>query len=157
MDFMSPSFIKNSRGNIGVVLVMYKNIKLPAEINKDAEVVSEVRLVVKIGSQLQIYYESTANILKLSDLTETERLSVKENYDLDEKFYPARSEIDKGMKCALDQINHCMSKCIAGLVRFDSDLKWPEKEGRERINKFIRKTEVGKLVLEVNGEITSRK
>lgn len=157
MDFMSPSFIKNSRGNIGVVLVKYKSIKLPAEINKGAEIVSEVRLVVKIGSQLQIYYESTADILKLSDLTETERLSVKENYDLDEKFYPARSEIGKGMKCALDQINHCMSKCIAGLVRFDSDLKWPEKEGRERINKFIRKTEVGKLVLEVNGEITSRK
>lgn len=154
---MSPSFIRNSRGNIGVVLVKYKSIKLPAEINKDAEIVSEVRLVVKIGSQLQIYYESTADILKLSDLTETERLSVKENYDLDEKFYPARSEIDKGMKCALDQISHCMSKCIAGLVRFDSDLKWPEKEGRERINKFIRKTEVGKLVLEVNGEITSRK
>ena len=154
---MSPSFIKNSRGNIGVVLVKYKSIKLPAEINKDAEIVSEVRLVVKIGSQLQIYYESTANTLKLSDLTETERLSVKKNYNLDENFYPARSEIDKGMKCALDQINHCMSKCIAGLVRFDSDIKWPEKEGRERINKFIRKTEVGKLVLEVNGEITSRK
>lgn len=154
---MSPSFIRNSRGNIGVVLVKYKSIKLPAVFNKDAEIVSEVRLVVKIGNQLQIFYESTADILKLSDLTETERLSVKENYDLDEKFYPARSEIDKGMKCALDQINHCMSKCIAGLVRFDSDLKWPEKEGRERINKFIRKTEVGKLVLEVNGEITSRK
>lgn len=149
---MSPSFIRNSRGNIGVVLVRYKSIKLPAVFNSNAEVV-----VVKIGSQLQIYYESTADILKLSDLTETERLSVRENYDLDEKFYPARSEIGKGMKCALDQINHCMSKCIAGLVRFDSDLKWPEKEGRERINKFIRKTEVGKLVLEVNGEITSRK
>lgn len=154
---MSPSFIRNSRGNIGVVLVKYKSIKLPAVFKKDAEIVSEVRLVVKIGNQLQIFYESTADILKLSDLTETERLSVKENYDLDEKFYPARSEIDKGMKCALDQIDHCMSKCIAGLVRFDSDLKWPEKEGRERINKFIRKTEVGKLVLEVNGEITSRK
>jgi hypothetical protein len=157
MDFMSPSFIRNSRGNIGVVLVKYKSIKLPAVFNKDAEIVSEVRLVVKIGNQLQIFYESTADILKLSDLTETERLSVNENYDLDEKFYPARSEIDKGMKCALDQIDHCISKCIAGLVRFDSDLKWPEKEGRERINKFIRKTEVGKLVLEVNGEITSRK
>lgn len=154
---MSPSFIRNSRGNIGVVLVKYKSIKLPAVFNKDAEIVSEVRLVVKIGNQLQIFYESTADILKLSDLTETERLSVKENYDLDEKFYPARSEIDKGMKCTLDQIDHCMSKCIAGLVRFDSDLKWPEKEGRERINKFIRETEVGKLVLEVNGEITSRK
>ena len=154
---MSPSFIRNSRENIGVVLVKYKNIKLPAVFNKDAEIVSEVRLVVKIGNQLQIFYESTADILKLSDLTETERLSVKENYDLDEKFYPARSEIDKGIKCALDQISHCMSKCIAGLVRFDSDLKWPEKEGRERINKFIRETEVGKLVLEVNGEITSRK
>lgn len=152
MDFMSPSFIRNSKGVIGVVLVRYKSIKLPTVFNKDAEVV-----VIKIGSQLQIYYEKTAKILKLSDLTETERLSVKENYDLDEKFYPARSEIDKGMKCALDQINHCMSKCIAGLVRFDSNLKWPEKEGRERINKFIRKTEVGKLVLEVNGEITSRK
>ena len=149
---MSPSFIRNSKGVIGVVLVRYKSIKLPTVFNSNAEVV-----VIKIGSQLQIYYESTADILKLSDLTETERLSVKENYDLDEKFYPARSEIGKGMKCALDQINHCMSKCIAGLVRFDSDLKWPEKEGRERINKFIRKTEVGKLVLEVNGEITSRK
>ena len=149
---MSPSFIRNSRGSIGVVLVKYKSIKLPTVFNSNAEVV-----VIKIGSQLQIYYESTADILKLSDLTETERLSVKENYDLDEKFYPARSEIDKGMKCALDQISHCMSKCIAGLVRLDSDLKWPEKEGRERINKFIRKTEVGKLVLEVNGEITSRK
>lgn len=152
MDFMNPSFIRNSKGVIGVVLVRYKSIKLPTVFNSNAEVV-----VIKIGSQLQIYYEKTAKILKLSDLTETERLSVKENYDLDEKFYPARSEIDKGMKCALDQINHCMSKCIAGLVRFDSDLKWPEKEGRERINKFIRKTEVGKLVLEVNGEITSRK
>lgn len=149
---MNPSFIRNSKGVIGVVLVRYKSIKLPTVFNSNAEVV-----VIKIGSQLQIYYEKTAKILKLSDLTETERLSVKENYDLDEKFYPARSEIDKGMKCALDQINHCMSKCIAGLVRFDSDLKWPEKEGRERINKFIRKTEVGKLVLEVNGEITSRK
>lgn len=125
---MSPSFIRNSKGVIGVVLVKYKSIKLPAVFNKDAEIVSEVRLVVKIGNQLQIYYESTADILKLSDLTETERLSVKENYDLDEKFYPARSEIGKGMKCALDQINHCMSKCIAGLVRFDSDLKWPQKE-----------------------------
>ena len=74
---MSPSFIRDSRENIGVVLVKYKNIKLPAVFNNNAEVVSEVRLVVKIGSQLQIYYESTANILKLSDLTETERLSVK--------------------------------------------------------------------------------
>ena len=74
---MSPSFIRNSRGNIGVVLVKYKSIKLPAVFNKDAEIVSEVRLVVKIGSQLQIYYEKTAKILKLSDLTETERLSVK--------------------------------------------------------------------------------
>lgn len=119
---MSPSFIRNSRENIGVVLVKYKNIKLPAVFNNNAEVVS-----------------------------------VKKNYNLDENFYPMKSEIDKGMKCALDQISHCMSKCIAGLVRFDSDLKWPEKEGRERINKFIRKTEVGKLVLEVNGEITSRK
>lgn len=154
---MSPSFIRNSRGNIGVVLVKYKSIKLPAVFNKDAEIVSEVRLVVKIGNQLQIFYESTADILKLSDLTETERLSVKENYDLDEKFYPTWSEINKGMEYTLDQINHCMSKCIAGLVRFDSDLKWPEKEGRERIDRFIRGTEVGKLVLEVNGEITSRK
>lgn len=126
---MSPSFIRNSRENIGVVLVKYKNIKLPAVFNNNnAEVVSEIRLVVKIGSQLQIYYESTADILKLSDLTETERLSVKKNYNLDENFYPARSEIGKGMKCALDQIDHCMSKCIAGLVRFDSDLKWPDND-----------------------------
>lgn len=154
---MSPSFIRNSRGNIGVVLVKYKSIKLPAVFNNNAEVVSEVRLVVKIGSQLQIYYESTADILKLSDLTETERLSVNENYNLDENFYPMKSEIDKGKKCALDQIKYCIFKCITNLMRIKRNVKWPEKEGRERINKFIRKTEVGKLVLEVNGEITSRK
>lgn len=70
---MSPSSIRNSRGNIGVVLVKYKSIKLPAVFNKDVEIVSEVRLVVKIGSQLQIFYESTTKILKLSDLTETEQ------------------------------------------------------------------------------------
>jgi len=62
---MSPSFIRTSRGTIGVVLVKYKSIKLPTVFNKDAEVVSEVRLVVKIDNQLQIYYESTANILEL--------------------------------------------------------------------------------------------
>lgn len=154
---MSPSFIRDSRGIIGVVLVKYKGIKLPAVFNKDAEIVSEVRLVVKIGSQLQIYYESTADILKLSDLTETERLSVKENYDLDEKFYPARSEIGKGMKCALDQIKYCIFKCITNLMRIKRNVKWPEEEGRKKLGKFVKGIEVGKLVLEVNGEITSRK
>ena len=154
---MSPSFIRNSRGNIGVVLVKYKSIKLPAEINKDAEIVSEVRLVVKIGSQLQIYYESTANILKLSDLTETERLKVKENYNLDEKFYPRRSEIDKGIKCSLDQINHCIFRCITGLMGYSCDLKWPEVEGRNKISKFIREIGANSLILDVNKEFTDRK
>jgi len=157
MDFMSPSFIRNSRGNIGVVLVKYKSIKLPAVFNNNAEVVSEVRLVVKIGSQLQIYYESTANILKLSDLTESEQLSTKKYYDLDEKFYPARSEIDKGKKCALDQIKYCIFKCITNLMRIKRNVKWPEEEGRKKLGKFVKGIEVGKLVLEVNGEITSRK
>lgn len=153
---MSPSSIRNSRGNIGVVLVKYKSIKLPAVFNKDVEIVSEVRLVVKIGSQLQIYYESTANILKLSDLTETERLSVKENYNLDEKFYPRRSEIDKGIKCSLDQIKHCMFKCITGLMGYSCNIKWPEMEGRNKINEYIKTLEINKLILDVNKESVTR-
>lgn len=157
MVFMSPSFIRDSRGIIGVVLVKYKGIKLPAVFNNNAEVVSEVRLVVKIGSQLQIYYESTADILKLSDLTETERLSVKKNYNLDEKFYPRRSEIDKGIKCSLDQINHCIFRCITGLMGYSCDLKWPEVEGRNKISKFIREIGANSLILDVNKEFTDRK
>ena len=89
---MSPSFIRYSKETIGVVLVKYKSIELPAVFNKDAEIVSEVRLVVKIGNQLQIFYESTADILKLSDLTETERLSVKETTILMRNF------IQQGLK-----------------------------------------------------------
>ena len=99
---MSPSFIRNSRGHIGVVLVRYKSIKLPTVISSNAELVSEVRLVVKIGSQLQVYYESTDRILGISDLTETEQLKVKEYYNLDEKFYPTKFELNKGVSCALD-------------------------------------------------------
>lgn len=153
---MSPSFIRDSRGIIGVVLVKYKGIKLPAVFNNNAEVVSEVRLVVKIGSQLQIYYESTANILKLSDLTETERLSVKKNYNLDENFYPMKSEIDKGKKCALDQIKYCIFKCITNLMRIKRNVKWPEEEGRKKLGKFVKGIEVGELILDVNEESATR-
>lgn len=154
---MSPSFIRNSRGIIGVVLVKYKSIKLPTMFDKNAEVVSEVRLVVNIGSQLQIYYESTAKILELSDLTEDEQLKVKENYNLDEKFYPRRSEIDKGIEYSLDQINHCIFKCITGILKFRCNLKWPGEEGRNNIRKFIEKTLVGSLILDINDESTDRK
>ena len=154
---MSPSFIRDSRGIIGVVLVKYKGIKLPTVFDKNAEVVSEVRLVVKIGSQLQIHYESIANILKLSDLTETERMKVKENYNLDEKFYPRRSEIDKGIKCSLDQINHCIFKCITGLMGYSCNIKWPEMEGRNKISNFIEGTKTSSLILDVNKESTNRK
>lgn len=153
---MSPSFIRDSRGIIGVELVKYKGIKLPTVFDKNAEVVSEVRLVVKIGSQLQIHYESIANILKLSDLTETERMKVKENYNLDEKFYPRRSEIDKGIKCSLDQINHCIFKCITGLMGYSCNIKWPEMEGRNKINEYIKTLEINKLILDVNKESVTR-
>lgn len=125
--------------------------------DKNAEVVSEVRLVVEIGNQLQIYHESTAKILELSDLTEDEQLKVKENYNLDEKFYPRRSEIDKGIKCSLDQINHCIFKCITGLIGYSCNLKWPEMEGRNRISKFIREIGANSLILDVNKESTDRK
>ena len=154
---MSPSFIRNSRGVIGVVLVKYKSIKLPTVFDKNAEVVSEVRLVVVIGNQLQIYYESTANILELSDLTEAERIGVKIDYDLGEKFYPRRSEIDKGIKYSLDQINHCIFKCITDLIGYSCNLKWPEMEGRNRISKFIREIEANSLILDVNKESADRK
>lgn len=154
---MSPSFIRNSRGVIGVVLVKYKSIELPTMFNKDAEIVSNVMLVVNIGSQLRIYYENTARILGISDLTETEKLNVKEYYDLDEKFYPRKSEIDKGMSCALEQINHCISKCITGILRFRCDLKWPGEKGRNNIRKFIEKTLVGSLILDVNYESANKK
>lgn len=156
MDFMSPSFIRYSKGTIGVVLVKYKSIELPTVFNNAAEVVSNVMLVVKIGSQLQIYYEKTANILKLSDLTETERLSVKKNYNLDENFYPMKSEIDKGMKCALDKIKYCIFKCITSLMRIKRNVKWPEEEGRKKLGKFVKGIEVGELILDVNEESTTR-
>lgn len=154
---MSPSFIRNSRGIIGVVLVRYKSIKLPTVISSSAELVSEVRLVVKIGSQLQIYYESTARILGISDLTETEKLNVKEYYDLDKKFYPRKSEIDKGMSCALEQINHCIFKCITGLMGIKGNTKWPEEEGRKKLGRFVNTLEIKKLILDVNEESTNRK
>lgn len=137
-------------------MVKYKSIELPTVYNSNAEVVNNVMLVIKIGSQLQIFYESTTKILKLSDLTETERLSVEKYYDLDEKFYPSRSEIDKGIKCSLDQIKHCMFKCITGLMRQKDDLKWPEVEGRNRINEYIKTLEINKLILDVNKESATR-
>lgn len=147
---MSPSFIRYSKETIGVVLVKYKSIELPTVLNKDAEVVSNIMLVVKIGSQLQIYYEKTADILKLSDLTESDRVSVKKNYDLDENFYPMKSEIDKGIKCSLDQIKHCMFKCITDLIRIKGKVKWPEEEGRKKIDKFVKGIEIKELILDVN-------
>lgn len=152
MDFMSPSFIRNSKGTIGVVLVKYKSIELPTVFDKDTEVVSNVMLVVKIDSQLQIYYEKTANILKLSDLTETERINVKKYYNLDKNFYPMKSEIDKGIKCSLDQIKHCMFKCITSLMRIKRNVKWPEEEGRKKVGNFIKEIEINELVLDVNEE-----
>lgn len=57
MDFMSPSFIRYGKETFGVVLVKYKSIELHTVFDKNAEVVSNIMLVVKIGSQLQIYYE----------------------------------------------------------------------------------------------------
>ena len=125
--------------------------------NKDAEIVSNVMLVVNIGSQLRIYYENTARILGISDLTETEKLNVKEYYDLDEKFYPRKSEIDKGMSCALEQINHCISKCITGLMGINSNTKWPEEEGRKKLGRFVKTLETKKLILDVNEKSTNRK
>lgn len=83
---MSPSFIRTSRGIIGVVLVKYKSIKLPTAFDKNAEVVSEVMLVVKLKDELQVHYETYAKMLKISDLTEKERLRVKKEYNLDEKL-----------------------------------------------------------------------
>lgn len=149
---MSPSFIRNSKGTIGVVLVKYKSIELPTVFDNDAKVVSNVMLVVKIGSQLQIYYEKTANILKLSDLTETEKINVKKYYNLDENFYPMKSEIDKSIKCSLDQIKHCMFKCITNLMRVKRNVKWPEEEGRKKVGNFIKGIEINELILDVNEE-----
>lgn len=154
---MSPSFIRNSRGNIGVVLVKYKSIKLPTVFNKDAEIVSEVRLVVKIGNQLQIFYESTADILKLSDLTEKERLCVKKDYNLDEKFYPTKSDIDEGVARFIENIKLCMFKCVNSMLSIRNNPKWPEVEGHKRIHEFIKTLDINKLILDVNGEITNRK
>lgn len=94
--------------------------------------------------------KKTANILKLSDLTESERISVKKNYDLDENFYPMKSEIDKGIKCSLDQIKHCMFKCITDLIRIKGKVKWPEEEGRKKIDKFVKGIIIKELILDVN-------
>lgn len=154
---MSPSFIRNSRGHIGVVLVRYKSIKLPTVISSNAELVSEVRLVVKIGSQLQVYYESTARILGISDLTETEQLNVKEYYNLDEKFYPTKFELNKGVSCALDQLKNCIFKCTTGLMRIKSNVKWPEEEGRKKLGRFVKTLDINKLILDVNKELLDRK
>lgn len=153
---MSPSFIRDSRGIIGVVLVKYKGIKLPTEINKDAEIVSEVRLVVKLKDELQIHHETYAKMLKISDLTEKERLRVKKEYNLDEKFYPTKSDINEGIARSIEKIKICQFICINSTLMRGNNLKWPELEAHKKIHEFIKTLDVNKLILDVNKESATR-
>lgn len=154
---MSPSFIRTSRGIIGVVLVMYKSIELPTEFDKNAEVVSNVMLVVKLKDELQVHYKTDVKMLKISDLTEKERLCVKKDYNLDEKFYPTKSDIDEGIARSIEKIKICQFICINSTLRRGNNLKWQELEVHNRIHKFVKTLDINELILDVNEEPTDRK
>lgn len=153
---MDPSFIRTKGETVGVVLVRYKSLIAPTEFTKNTEVKSVIKLVVKVLDQIVIYHESTTKIIKPSDLTETGKLNVKSYYRLDNRFYPSKSDINKGIKCALDQIKHGLFNCITSTFKCRNNLKWAEENNRKKFEESIKKLDANELILDVNEEFTSR-
>lgn len=153
---MDPSFIRTKGETVGVVLVKYKSLIAPTEFTKNTEVKSVIKLVVKVLDQIVIYHESTTKIIKPSDLTETGLFNVKSYYRLDNKFYPSKSDINKGIGHALDQIKHGLFKCITSTFKYRNNLKWVEENNRKKFEEYIKKLDANKLILDVNEEFTSR-
>lgn len=153
---MDPSFIRTKGETVGVVLVRYKSLIAPTEFTKNTEVKSVIKLVVKVLDQIVIYHESTTKIIKPSDLTETGKLNVKSYYRLDNRFYPSKSDINKGIKCALDQIKHGLFNCITSTFKCRNNLKWAEENNRKKFEESIKKLDAKELILDVNEEFTGR-
>lgn len=153
---MDPSFIRTIGETVGVVLVKYKSLIAPTEFTKNTEVKSVIKLVVKVRDQIFICHESTTKIIKPSDPTETEKLYVRSYYRLDNKFYPSKSDINKGIKYALDQIKHDLFKCITSTFKYRNNLKWVEENNRKRFEESIKKLDVNELILDVSEEFTNR-